>query len=198
MRKVFYSYIIFIIMLVCISCSFNDKSSSDSVNEFQHNNLNVFNTMNYPQIGESLSVLRDEFCEFVSENMIDQSYIKHYPMSGVTRDMVEYEAKYADIWKNEMECSIQNLADILNEEDQDQLYVLQKNWLSCMENNQIFKYSLLTNEEFGSLLSVDQRAAYKNYYRGRTFEIKYIHFILEQQGDTSSKGALNFQFSELE
>ena len=118
-------------------------------------------------------------------------------MSGVTRDMVEYEAKYADIWKNEMECSIQNLADILNEEDQDQLYVLQKNWLSCMENNQIFKYSLLTNEEFGSLLSVDQRAAYKNYYRGRTFEIKYIHFILEQQGDTSSKGALNFQFSEL-
>ena len=50
--------------------------------------MNAFNTRNYPQIGESLSGLRDEFCEFVSENMIDQSYIKHYPMSGVTRDMV--------------------------------------------------------------------------------------------------------------
>jgi len=185
-------------MLGCISCSFNDKSSFDSINAFQHNDSNLFNTMNYPQIGETLSVLQDEFCEFISENIIDQSYIKHYPQSGEAIVLVEFEAKYADIWKNEMEKSIQNLADVLDEEDRTRLYMLQENWRSCTEGNLTFKYSILTDEGLGNLLSVDQRAAYKNSYRARTFEIKYIHFILEQQGDTSNRNALEFQFSEFE
>ena len=185
-------------MLGCISCSANDKSSPNPMIGFQQNDYDLYVTMDYPQIGEELSTLQDEFCKSISENIIDQSYNKHYPQSGETITLVEYEAKYADIWKNEMENSIQNLAAILDEEDQNQLYTLQKNWLACTEDTLTFKYSLLSEEAFGSLLSVDQRAAYKNSYRARTFEIKYIHFMLEQQGDTCNRNALKFQFSEFE
>ena len=199
MKKIVCSFIVLMMMFGLLSCSYNDQSSDESVDLTEQNGLNLLNTMHSHPIDETLSILGVEYCEFVSENIIDQSYIKYYPQSCVTMDMIEYEAKYADIWKNEMENSVQNLAGILDEEDQNQLYALQKFWLACAEDTLAFKYSLLSEEAFGRLLFVDQRVAYKNSYRARTFEIKYIHYILEQQiGETNSSTALQFQFTEFE
>ena len=163
--------------------------------------VNAENTENYEMYnyGES-----SYYNGFVLENPVDKSYHKNYPDTGITSEMMKYEAEFADIWKIEMEFSIQNLTDSLNNEGKAKLASLQNDWVEWTSQNLSFEHNLLSSKEYGvelgSLFLVSQRNAYRTAYRTRTFQIKYIHFLLETQGNTpkstSDCESLKFLFKE--
>ena len=196
---------VLIITLLLASCnanpSQNDSLESSSISEplntplllFVENNWDIYTS------GE-----QTDFTSLVLVNPVDKAYVKNYPDTGVTHDMIIYEAKFADIWKKEMEFSIQNLAANLNDEDNRKLISIQGDWLELIMESMSFEQNLLVVDEYGvqlgSLFLVFQRTAYKNAFRTRTFQIKYIHFLLETQGDNPKSindcDSLKFLFNE--
>jgi len=103
--------------------------------------------------------------------------------------MVNYEKKFLEIWEKELTFSVQNLSALLNSEDQNILNSLHGEWLEWITKNLTLEQELLSKEEYkvrlGSLFLVDRPKAYKEAYRARTLQIKYIHFLMETQCDDS-------------
>ena len=172
----------------------SDDTSSFQDTSFYDKNIN-FNVYSFED---------DDFKNFVLNNSIDSSYIKEYPSSGVTREMMEYESKYANIWKAEMEDSCKKLSLLLNDEDKEKFLSLQNDWQMWLDNSLTFEFDVLTKQEYevnmGSLFLVSQRAAYKEAFRERTLKIKYNHHLLEAYGkdakSLSDCESLKFLFGE--
>ena len=163
-------------------------------NDFLPSNINSITFIKREYItqhsfSEVYSEADDVFANFVSNNIIDSMYKVDYPDTCITHDIMVYEAKYADIWKKEMEDSVRKLSEILKDEDEADLEYLQSSWLEWVNEYLRFEHSILADKEYGmdlgSLFLASQRKAYKEAFRERTFRIKYIHYLLETQGENA-------------
>ena len=128
------------------------------------------------------------------------TYIEHNPLdedndaeissvNSVTQSAM-IEVKYEKLWREEMEYSIEKYKEVLTEEDRREFDELQEYWEKAVIGELSFEMGLVRdpenyNMDFGRQFSYYISHQFKLAYQERTLHIKYMHYLIEREGDRS-------------
>lgn len=183
--------------------SYNDSTECD----------NTYDTANEQEnsCGENYNVYEITgdpiFSKIMSQNPIDESYNLKADERAATKDFVDIELEYIDVWKAEMDYSIDKFISLLSEEDRDDFLEIQNSWEKSAVDALAFENDLISDENYGILLGSGYQflilSQKRELYRERTIRIKYLHYLIESSGsasfaDIEKYSSVQFDFCENE
>lgn len=122
----------------------------------------------------------DPFLFAMRDNPIDAQAVKIMEDRYTTGDMREGVYMICDLWEAEMEASLQQLLDAIQNTDlQQQLLESQAAWKAYVDASQIVDDKLMTRdgEDWGTIMLVTIPAARMEKYRARTILLKYLLYL---------------------
>lgn len=172
-----------IICLILLVLTLSGCNPSEQ--NIEYNDKNVKNREFYDVY--EITTEESEFNDFVRNNPIDDKFnTEYYIQASTVNEWLTIQSKYCEIWMSELEKSLDSLYQVLNESDKAVLVALQEDWLSYTNKSLSFEHSLLSEKNdlnMGNMFVVFQKNSYREAFRNRTIRIKYIHYLLETNGD---------------
>ena len=152
----------------------------------KNNNANPINLMfpdNYDDynIGDT-----DKFNNTIGKNKIDIMYNKEFYIDNTTtKELVEIQHKYIDMWKKEIIFSIDNYVRLLNERETNQFESIQKKWEeNIIERFEFEKEFIVDNILPGTSFRYEYLSNIRSEYRLRKIRKKYLTYIIENKNST--------------
>jgi len=147
-----------------------DFETNTTTNDEAHSNNTYYN---YYLSGKSIP-----YQNAIRNNIVDLKYSDEASKCFTTQEQIELENKYMNIWKNELNHAISILTSKCNEQLKEEIMTAQAIWEESlllqmdMEKKVLFK-------DIGSGSVVQLLSKYKDAYRYRTLEIKYLSYSIE-------------------
>jgi len=142
--------------------------------------INVF--FDKYQIGTGYS----EFDFFFENNVIDEKYSEEKDLALTTEEFVEVENKYCEIWKKELQLTINELLKVLSDEERVRFDQCQKEWEEYVTSQFSFdQYFVVNSTNCGSSFRWLFISEHRRVFRERVGEIKYMHYLLESKNLSS-------------
>lgn len=137
------------------------------------------------------------FSLLVKDNPIDEAYFSE-PANSTTKEMVELQLKYANIWCEELEFSCENLTKLLNDSDREIFQRLQSEWEINLKGTRDFINNVFINGEYdvhmGSTFPIECAYKYMESLRERTLYVKYLQYSLETNSSAETKVSVDFLY----
>lgn len=151
-------------------------SSESGMTSIKYEQLDIYGSLNG----------NDEFSKVIFQNNIDINYNKEFYVVATTSEMADVQSKYIDIWKNEMNYSIDNYFKMLDANDTKLFNNVQKQWEDSTISNLKLESSILSTSGkydviLGSSFQYQWLSEVRESYRQRTIRIKYLNYLLETQ-----------------
>lgn len=167
-----------------ISCDLKNKSELQNRVEMS-SELSYFPVMTYGVYSLYVNNSNEnEFDQLMLNNPIDEKMeadIQNTDVSNTRSSQVFFDG-YVEMWKYELNFSIDNLKQYLNKDEIEELEEAQKNWECNIElNNQIDQKIMAYNDINLGTQYVSSALLYLiNEYRERVFHIKYMTMLAEE------------------
>lgn len=192
-RNQCYCLVALFLCLILASCSRTDHNTKNQNACSEHENYDVY------QVTDQGS----DFNKSISENPIDRDYREKISSNAnTTADYSNLETYFVHAWQDEMEYSVKRYMSVLSEQDAKEFEQLQSDWENNLEKQFAFERNVLfedNNIALGSASSYLFLSNIRQAYRSRTIHIKYLHYLIETQGDTSASAdrcdSLEFHYS---
>ena len=190
MRK----YICFyLIVIFCLTSCFkiNEKDVNDSLNTTesaaQSSNSNSESENNVIlENNLGLSVYHAQFLEgadiysIIGNNHIDKNYLKDGEKLASTKEILDWQKKYIDIWENELNESVKYIRTKLDGELLTKFNSMQKNWESIEEQEIGFCTQLWHDSNgTGSILPILSSSQVLDRTRYRTLQVIEYCILLD-------------------
>ena len=185
---------ILIVLFISFACSCCSSSSYDNSNNntditdssiqpsekvIESNTTTIDETQNTISYYNYYTAMKSaEYQNAIRNNIIDIQYTSEISKCFTTKEQIELENKYMNIWKNELNHSISILTTMCNEQLNEKIISAQTKWEESLLLQMNMEKELL-NKDIGSGSIVQLISKYKDIYRYRTFEIKYLSYSIE-------------------
>ena len=181
-------------------------SCTDSSDNCDINSLNT-NTSNYGAYAESyesyqITSSNSEFNESIKNNIIDVNYNKSISTANSTREFIDIENRYINIWEDEMNSSIEMLVPYLSETDKNKFFTVQEKWYETSIDDLSVSVGIISNPDYNINLGSSSQYLFlsnkRKLFRNRTISIKYLTYLIETQTDNPIKNQKwsDFHFKE--
>lgn len=129
------------------------------------------------------TVAPDSFSAAMSTNPIDEQFVVDMDteVPTTTVEIRGFYLHYLDLWKKELNFSLENLKKYLLDKEVVLLDTAQANWERSLESNQTFDSTVIENSDMllGSQYQYSSVAYLIAQYKERVFHIKYMTYLNE-------------------
>lgn len=199
MKKHFLILLVLLITFSLIGCSVKSdltSNSEETIKPSDEDSGENFETTSNTNVIDSSAAAIDYFMPFngaedqvvfyedvIADNDIDYDYFNE-SYDTTTLGMRMHQQKYADIWRKELEYSLENFFSLLSEEDQLEFETIQTNWENSLKTEfkfigEVFLYNEPYHLQMGSIFPVEMAKESLRRVRERTLYIKYLQYCME-------------------
>ena len=196
MKRMLIVLCVFVSLSLLCSCRHIESDNSSTVNkndvptdnedtsihtDLEKNDYSSLNTYAIYELFENNN--ESEFDKILQTNPIDlkmEKELEVIDLSGV-REQQEFFNSYVNIWKTELEYSLDNLKQYLTKEEITELEATQGAWEQSMNDAVQFDLTLFSNKGIvlGTQCVASTLITTIDQYRERVFHVKYITMLVE-------------------
>jgi len=185
MNNRYFAIVVILISILLQACAWENSGANNCTAERTTVQTNSFTSETSPPSQEKniyngvSSETQNLFYAVIGDNSIDLAYANE-ESDGTTLGFKTTEAKYAEVWRNELIRSCDDLANLLSNEQKAEFLNAQTAWEENLEKNMAFMQNMYKSNyaQFGSFFEVELMQFYRENFRERTLYVKYLLFCL--------------------